>query len=91
MAILSWWLSKLLIKTDYAGIVNIIAGKKIMPEFLQNDATSQSITNKALEIINSLEKQEQMKSDMFDVKQKLNGMGASQRVAQHILSFTKSK
>ena len=91
MAILSWWLSKLLIKTDYAGIVNIIAGKKIMPEFLQNDATSESITNKALEIINSREKQEQMKSDMFNVKQKLNGMGASQRVAQHILSFTKSK
>ena len=53
MATLSWWLSKLLVKSDYAGMVNIISGKKIIPEFLQNQARVESITKEAFTIINS--------------------------------------
>ena len=91
MAILSWWLSKLLVKTDYAGMVNIIAGKKIMPEFIQNQAIAESITNEVLEMINNRERWKVMKSELLLVKQKLLDSGASQRAAKHILSFVESK
>ena len=91
MAIISWWLSKLLVKADYAGMVNIIAGKKIMPEYLQNKATVHSITNEAFEIINSPERQKQMKSELVRVQKKLQGCGASKRAAEHILYLCRSK
>ena len=91
MAILTWWLSKLLVKTDYAGMVNIIAGKKIMPEYLQNKASTEAITNEAFEIIHSYERQTMMKSELLSVQKKLHGEGASQRAAKHILSLTQSK
>ena len=88
MAVLSWWLSKLLVKADYAGMVNIIAEKKIMPEYIQNQATALSITNEAFEMISSSKKQEKMQSELLRVRQKLQGDGASKRAAKHILSLT---
>ena len=87
MAVLSWWLSKLLVKADYAGMVNIIAEKKIMPEYIQNQATVLSITNEAFQMISSSKKQEKMQSELLLVRQKLQGDGASKRAAKHILSL----
>ena len=91
MAILSWWLSKLLVKSDYAGMVNIIAGKKIIPEYLQKQATPEAITLKVCKILSHSEIQEKMKSELLSVTQKLQGAGASQRAAEYIVSLNKSK
>ena len=88
MAILSWWLSKLLVKTNYAGMVNIIAKKKIMPEYLQYQATVKSITNETFEIISNGEKQKEMRSELLRVKKTLQSSSASQIAAKHILSLT---
>ena len=68
----------------------IIAGKKIMPEYLQNQATAQSITNEVFEIINSPERQRKMLYELLGVHQKLQGNGSSKRAAQHILSLTEA-
>jgi len=87
MSILSWWLTKLLVKTEHAGIVNIIAEEKIMPEFLQNEANEINIANKAIEIINNNNVIEEMKLKLLNVKQKLGTTGASDRAARHILSL----
>ena len=91
MAVLSWWLSKLLVKSDYAGMVNIIAEKKIMPEYIQNQANSESITKEAFTIINSSDRQTKMKLALLSVKKKLQGAGASQRAAEQILSLVQTK
>ena len=91
MDLLTWWLAKLFVKTDYAGIVNIIAEKKIIPEYLQNQATAQSIAKEAFEMINNSDRLKNMRSKLRSVRQKLQGSGASQKAAQHILSLTQSK
>ena len=62
-----------------------------MPEYLQNKATVESITNKAFEMINSEEKKEKLKSELFRVKEKLQDSDVSQRVAENILSLVDNK
>ena len=62
-----------------------------MPEYLQNQAIAKRITNKAFEMITNSEIQEKMRSELLDVKQKLQGEGASHRAAEHILSLAKIK
>ena len=91
MAILSWWLTKLIVKTNYAGMVNIIAEKKIMPEFLQNKATTQSITREVFEMINNPERRKKMASELLCIQQKLQMEGATNSAAEHILLLTQSK
>lgn len=41
---LSFWLAKKLVKIPYVALPNILAGKQIVPELLQNDATADSIS-----------------------------------------------
>ncbi|MEJ2744500.1 MAG: lipid-A-disaccharide synthase [bacterium] len=45
---LTYFLGRMLVKLPYIGLVNVIAGKKIMPEFIQRDATPERIAAAAL-------------------------------------------
>lgn len=44
----TWWLGRLLVKTPWIGMVNILAGKEIVPEFLQDRAVPNPIANALL-------------------------------------------
>ena len=87
MATLSWMLSKVLVKTEYAGMVNIIAGKKIVPEYIQKEATTKAISKEVLNIINNKEKYKNMKNELKNIQKKLKGKSASKMAAEHILSL----
>ena len=89
MAPISWWLSKIMVKVPHAGIINIIAGSMIMPELLQNKATSGQIYKIASEIINNPEKITQMKLELSKVQDLLIGEGASNRAAKYIFEMDK--
>jgi lipid-A-disaccharide synthase len=40
---LTGWLARLMMKVEYVALPNLIAGKKIVPEFLQNDCNSANL------------------------------------------------
>ncbi len=87
MAALSWWLSTLMVKVPFAGMVNIIAGKKIMPELLQNNFTVDQVVKKAEEILSNPDKLKEMQSELEKVSNTLKGNGASQNAAEKILEY----
>ena len=87
MAPISWLVSRAIVNVPFAGMVNIIAGKMIMPELLQNKATSEQIYQKAAEIINNPGKRTQMKLELSKVQDLLKGKGASNRAAKYILEM----
>ncbi|NQT46441.1 MAG: lipid-A-disaccharide synthase [Candidatus Omnitrophica bacterium] len=78
---------RLLITLPYVGLVNVVAGKRIVPEFLQGDAKPDSIAYETVSILNDPMKQIQMKSELNLVKKKLGSPGASMRAAQAILKL----
>ncbi len=45
MAALSWFLVSRLVKTEYAGLPNVLAGKALVPELLQGAATPQAMAS----------------------------------------------
>jgi len=90
MAPFSWLVSRVLVNVPFAGMVNIIAGSMIMPELLQNKATSGQIYKMASEIINNPEKITQMKLELSKVQDLLKGEGASNRAAKYILEMDES-
>jgi lipid-A-disaccharide synthase len=45
---LSYWIGKLLIKTPYIGLCNIVANQLICPELIQKDANAEQISQAAL-------------------------------------------
>jgi lipid-A-disaccharide synthase len=88
MSLLSWWLSKKLVKIPYVGMVNIIAGSMIMPEILQAEATASKIYKTAQEILGNPEKITQMKSNLLNVQNLLKGRENMKSAAKYILDMS---
>ena len=89
MATLSWWLSKILVNVPFAGMVNILAEKEIMPELLQENATVEKLSSTALSMLKNSEILKKMKEDLNLIQNKLKGEGASKRAAIKILELVK--
>ena len=48
---LSFWIVKSMIKINYACLLNIIPGREIIPEFIQNNCTSENIAAAILKLL----------------------------------------
>ncbi len=86
MSYISYLLAKSFVKVKYAGLANIIAGREIVPELLQNDANSEKIAETVLSLL-SKNKLYMMKNRLFMVRKMLGGSGASERTAKIALSM----
>jgi len=89
MGLLNYLLYRPQVKIPFIGIVNIIAGKKIIPEFIQFNASPDKIAAKTLEILNNRLELERMRSELAAVKSSLGLPGAAHRAAKIIIDFLK--
>jgi len=90
-AFITFVLYHLVNKAPFLGLVNIVAGKEIVPEFLQNNATSDKLSSKTLEIILSPAKMNETKEALRKVSLTLGKKGAASRAAQSIAQFLREK
>lgn len=79
---LSSLIGKMLVKVNHIGLVNLIAGKEIAPELVQDKATAENITNSVLQLLENDSTLEKQRREMLRVKELLGGSGASIRVAE---------
>ena len=86
VSFLNWLIARQLIKLPFIGLVNVVAGKKIVPEFIQYKAKPRLIAETTLEILNSQEALTTVKSELRKVREKLGTSGASYRAAEIILN-----
>jgi lipid-A-disaccharide synthase len=89
MGLLNYLLYRPQVKVPYIGMVNIVADKKIIPEFIQFQARPEKISDQVLEILNDLSQMQQMKTELAYVKSLLGEKGASLRAAKIILDYLK--
>jgi len=47
----TFWLAKKLVKTPYVSLPNILAGKEVVPELLQDDCTPEKISNHIIKLL----------------------------------------
>ena len=83
---LTWILGRLLVKLDFIGLANIVAGEKICPELLQDDFTAQTAALYLTDLLND-QKNQEIRTKLAIIKEKLGPPGASARAAQEIVTF----
>lgn len=81
----SWLMAKILIKIPFIGLVNIVSGKKIVPEFIQFQARPEAVAQAGLKILTQPEIRDRMVRDLKIVKDKLGRPGAAGRAARVII------
>ena len=72
------------------GLPNIVAGRHILPELLQEDFTPEKVAQEALHLLEP-ERNARMKKDLAYVKERLGQPGAVGRVAQLVLKIAEEK
>jgi lipid-A-disaccharide synthase len=79
---LSYFIGRLIVDVKNIGLVNIIAGKTIVPELIQNDANGAGIAREALSILQNGERKQDMIEELAAIRAKLGEPGAAIRAAQ---------
>ncbi len=85
----SYWMAKVLVQVKKIGLVNLISGKEIAPELVQDKASAENITHSVLQLIDNPSRLEEQRCEMLRVKDALGGPGASARVAEIAMKMLK--
>lgn len=83
---LNYWLARYFIKIRQIGIVNILAGRAIIPEYIQGDASADRLIPHSLDLIGDTPARAQMLEDFEEVRKMLGDAGASDRAAREVLA-----
>jgi lipid-A-disaccharide synthase len=78
----NYFLGRRLIKIPNIGLVNVILGETVCPEFIQRDAVAGRIAPAALELLHNGERRREMLERFARLRQVLSGEGGCRRVAQ---------
>jgi lipid-A-disaccharide synthase len=84
---ISFWIAKMVVKVPYVGLVNFVAGEKIVPELIQDEVTPRGLADKALAILEDENKKADMINNLRMIKERLGGPGASLRTARIALQM----
>lgn len=87
MGLFDYLLYRPQVKVHYIGMVNIVAGKKIVPEFIQFQATPEKIAKISLEILQNPSQLRRMKDDLSQIKTLLGEKDAGLRAAKLVVDF----
>jgi lipid-A-disaccharide synthase len=81
--------ARLVVNVDFLGMPNLLAGKEIVPEFIQHEAKPDAIVKAVRLLMEGTPARDRMILDFDAIISKLGGTGASDRAAQAILEELK--
>lgn len=84
---LSFFIGRMVVDLPYIGLVNIVAGKTVAPEFLQGEMTARNLVEATDRILMDSAYCHTMKVELSQIKKKLGQAGASARVAEGIIEL----
>lgn len=85
----TFFLGRKLIRIPYIGLVNVVAERKIVPEFIQHEILTETIAQEAAYLLEHQDLREKMILDLKMVQHKLGEPGASLRAAEAVLKILK--
>ena len=80
-------LAKPLVRTPFFSMVNLIAGKRVVPELIQSDFTPDRVAAEILRLLNDQSARETLRRDLAEVRRRLGPPGAVERAADAILQL----
>jgi lipid-A-disaccharide synthase len=83
-------IARRLVRTPYFAMVNLIAGKKVVPELIQDSFTPQNVALEVELLLHSPEAQNEMRRELAVVRERLGPPGAIDRAADIIAAMLNS-
>jgi len=77
----TYWVGRMVVRVENIGMVNIIAGKTIAPEFIQDGADPERMADAIYDLLHNRSKHEAVKEELRKIRKKLGEPGAAGRAA----------
>jgi len=81
----SWLAGKFLVNVPFYSMVNLIAGRAVVPELMQSEMTGERIAAEARRLLTDRAARERMKAGLAEVRDKLSGSEAAPQRAAAIV------
>lgn len=81
---LSWWIARTVVKVPFAGLPNLLAGRQIVPELLQNEAEPDRLGAALLEFLDNPKRTDALKEEFARIHDLLMNH-ADERAADAVL------
>jgi lipid-A-disaccharide synthase len=86
---LTYRLGRRFVRVDTFAMANLVAGKRVVPELIQDDFTPGRVASEALEILTDPERRARMRRELAEVRKRLGTPGASARAARAVLQVAR--
>ena len=83
---LTYRLGRPFVRVDTFAMANLVAGRQVVPELMQDDFTPDAVARQALPLLEDRAAAEAMRADLRTVRAKLGTPGASRRAAEAVLA-----
>jgi len=83
----SYWIGRMVIRVPFIGLVNLVAGEKVVPELIQGDVTPERLAQEAMDILEHDDKHRNMVRKLHDLRDKLGQGSASEKTARIALEM----
>jgi lipid-A-disaccharide synthase len=83
----SFFIGRLLVDVPYIGLVNIVAGSKVVPELLQGEMTEGNIVREVRLILDDRQEGAAMRKSLEIIRSRLGAPGASEKVAAGVIAL----
>ena len=86
LAPLTYKMGRRFVKVDTFGMVNLLAGRRIVPELIQDDFTPARVADETVGLLTDPARAAEMRRALAEVRGALGEPGASRRAAEAVLS-----
>lgn len=81
----TYWIARGLIRVPYISMVNLLAGRALVPELIQQAATPERVAQAALNLLRDPQKLGRLRRELLSLRGMLGSPGAAARTAKTIL------
>jgi lipid-A-disaccharide synthase len=84
---LTYALGRSFVKVPHYGMVNLLAGRRIVPELIQADCTAERVADETTALLIDAARAARVRGDVEAVRAQLGGPGASDTAARAVLAL----
>jgi lipid-A-disaccharide synthase len=89
LAPLTYRLGKRFVHVDTYAMANLVAGRRVVPELIQDAFTPAAVAAEALRVLTDPSYAARVRADLADVRNRLGSNGASRRAAEEVLAVAR--
>jgi lipid-A-disaccharide synthase len=80
-------LGRLLVRLPHVSLVNLVLGRKVVPELIQSEANPERIADEAVRLLTDADARAAMRAGLAEVRSRLGEGGASGRAAREVAAL----